>query len=151
MSDYFKFACSPAHRSVSEKIEITTEPWDCEWMYKGRYRALHVPTDYKWDGASIPRFAWSLTGLTPFGIMDTPSLPHDVFYRSKGGVDIEKLAGCTLVNVGKIPCIVDRAEADWVLAEAMRMCRINAVRRSIVHGSVRAFGFRYWGGPPPKR
>ena len=103
MTQIVKFAymfCQPAHRTIGTtegqaNIEITTAPWVCRWKANGKLRILYVPQGFVWDGASVPRFAWSIIGLTPWGLTDGPSLAHDPLYRSMGGR--KDFSGCTLL------------------------------------------------------
>ena len=148
-TEFIWFDGQPVHRTIAEDVEATSEPWVCKWKYNGNTRILNVPADYTWDGASIPRFAWSLIGLTPMGLMDGPSLAHDPLYRSKGGrLDMQ---GCRLTSEAGIGVVVDRDEADWVLRATMNFVNVPRMRANIAYGIVRAFGGGYWGGPAPKR
>ena len=148
------FAKQPAHRTIGKNeknadLEMTTEPWECCWDYKGLFRRLIVPAGYTWDGASIPRFAWSIIGLTPGCLMDGPSLAHDAPYRAAGGKKPDKWMGCRLENQNGNVVIIDRAEADWVLLEAAKFAGVVPARAGVAYGVVRAFGGLHWGGKAP--
>jgi len=139
----------PDHVTVDEKISMTTVAWQCVWRRKNQTRILSVPINYQWDGASIPRFAWSIMGLTPSGILDAPSLAHDILYRSAGGR--KNMNGCALTNKNDNGIFVDREEADWLFYEIMKFFKISGVRDEIAYGVVRAFGWRFWGRAAPTR
>ena len=69
---------------------------DIRPVARGKYRLfspyvlLHkgitfkIPKGMEYDGASVPRFAWSLTGIRPDGLLRAGALIHDVLYRHKG-------------------------------------------------------------------
>lgn len=145
----YKHLCQPACREIQTRLFVTTEPWGCEWEYDGKKRYMHVPVGVIWDGASIPRAGWSVLGLTPSGEMSGPSLAHDMPYRSRGGIDIDKLQGTRIVNSNGNRVQITRKEADWVIQAAMGLEGINKLKRRIVYSIVRVFGRRHWGGPMP--
>jgi hypothetical protein len=146
------FEQSPAYRHISKRVRRVTEPWSCGWKYKGTIYRLFVPVGYDWDGMSIHRVAWTITGLTP----DTcpgASLPHDVFYRSCGGLLPGKLNGCVLQcrpNGHWIDAIVNRNHADVLLVDFMEAYETRRLQRRLVYFIVDRFGKPFWGGPPPK-
>lgn len=151
-NDFVYYFAQPAHRTIGKtekqaNIEMTTESWLCRWRYKGHNRILSIPAGYVWDGASVPRAAWSIIGLTPWGLTDGPSLAHDEPYRSKGGRKLSE--GCTLTDEKGNKVVIDRAEADWVFLEACKFAGINRARAGLAYGIVRTFGSIHWGGPCP--
>ena len=153
-TDFVYFYSQPGHRTIGKTerngfIEKTTEPWECRWRYQGNERRLIVPYGYVWDGASVPRAAWTIIGLTPGGLADGPSLAHDPLYRSSGGRVTLKFNGCKLTDEQGNRVVVDRPEADWVFKAACIFAGINKVRAGASYGVVRAFGNKHWGGPCP--
>ena len=153
-TDFVYFFAQPAHRTIGKterqaNIEITTEPWTCRWRYRGLERLLTVPAGYVWDGASVPRVAWTIIGLTPWGLTDGPSLAHDPLYRAKGGAMPDKWADCTLTDNKGAGVRIDRAEADWVFYAACVAAGIKRPRAGLAYGVVRTFGGPHWGGPLP--
>jgi len=91
----------------------------------------HIRAGYIYDGASIPRVAWSIIGLYPGGIMEEPSLVHDSMYRRKGDG------------------VYARADADRCFFEMMLEYGVPRVRAGIAYAAVVCFGRRHWGGPSP--
>jgi hypothetical protein len=146
------YSQQPAHRTIgtterTASIEMLTEPWECYWSYDNHSRRLSLPVGYVWDGASVPRVAWSVIGLTPWGLTDGPSLAHDPLYRSRGGVIIEP--GVVLCDEHGDCATIDRREADWLFWSLFVYAGINNARAATAYGVVRAFGNRHWGGPSP--
>lgn len=130
----------------SDRFRRVVSPWNCWWTYKGYRRVLAVPAGYIYDGMSVPRWAWSPSGLYPGGRSDGPALAHDALYRAAGGEKPEGWAGCVLSTNGPL---VSRKEADRLLAEFMDDVGYCAPQRGIAYSAVRIGGARHWGGPSP--
>jgi hypothetical protein len=153
-TEFVFFACQPAHRTIGKRertgfLEQVTEPWSCKWHYRGNTRILSAEPLDVWDGASVPRFGWTIIGITPGGLADGPSLAHDILYRAEGGRREDKLAGCTLTDSHGLRIIVDREEADWLFRELCRFAGMKKARAVAAYGIVRAFGNTFWGGNAP--
>ena len=43
-----------------------------------------IPKGFVWDGATIPRTLWTITGIDPFGWVNAASLIHDYIYIAEG-------------------------------------------------------------------
>lgn len=146
--EYMKhFEKQPADRVINDNVKIITEPWSCQWVYDGQYRQLLIAKGYAYDGASVPRLAWTITGIQRDGEIRAASLAHDALYRGAGGEIPQK--SVMLVNENGNKIRVSRAEADWVLREFMIFggCEKRFARRAYM--VVRLFGFMYWGKEPP--
>lgn len=78
---------------------LMLEQPDARPVAGGRYRLMHdytyrshswqitVPRGFEWDGASVPRFLWSLSGIRPDGLQRAAALVHDYLYRYSGSVE----------------------------------------------------------------
>lgn len=53
--------------------------WRTEIIINNMRVKITCMTGAEWDGASMPRFSWSLLGIYPGGRMLAPSLVHDGF------------------------------------------------------------------------
>ena len=143
------FDVQPTDRVMYDRWKITTEDWNCQWEYKDQYRRLFVPRGYTYDGASIPRIAWSRIGLTPDGEIRAASLAHDVLYRAAGGRKPEEWRGCKLMNENGNTVFVSRQEADWLFYEFCVFATIPRRRARIAWLAVRLAGWKFWGKNPP--
>lgn len=141
------FNVQPADRPVDDNFKKVVEPWTCQWEYKGNHRLMYVPCGYIYDGASVPRIAWTISGLRPDGEIRAASLVHDVLYRSKGGT--KDLEGCRLENANGNNVLVTRSEADWVLREFMKFAGMKAWHCFRAWYAVRMFGIFFWGRESP--
>ena len=144
---YFKQ--QPADRQIGKRLKQLTEPWWCQWIYKRQYRQMFAPADYVYDGASIPRIAWSILGIAPSGPIDAAALAHDISYRAMGGLKPDALKGCQILNLDGTPITISRRETDWLFKTFGTYAGIPKHRMGIATGFVRAFGNKHWGGPSP--
>lgn len=86
-------------------------------------RVIAVPAGFEFDGASIPRFAWSIVG-TPFAPKTLrAALVHDWLYFSHE---------CS------------RKEADLYFKVLLKQACVGACKRSLMHMAVRAGGWKSW-------
>lgn len=87
-----------------------------------------------YDGGSIPRELWTLTGLVPFGTaFDDAFAVHDKAYADSRRSD----------------CDWTREEADDALLEVALHCGADRVLAWGVWTVTRAAGWRYWGAGLP--
>jgi len=140
----------PARRCLGERLFQTTEPWECDWMRDDYYRALSVPCGYMWDGASIPRIAWTALGITPSGIADGASLLHDVLYRAAGGKKPTEWRGCKLTNENGNTVLLPREEADALFYDGLVTAGVARHRARMAYLIVRGAVWAFWGRPAPE-
>ena len=123
--DFVYFRVQPADRPIGDEpsenlIKIITEPWECMWVYHGQQRNLKAPAGYIYDGASIDRWAWTISGIVPDGMIRAASLAHDIPYRAEGGRKPGAYLGASITNINGNAVLITRAEADWVFYAFMR-------------------------------
>lgn len=90
---------------------------------------ITVPQGFVYDGASIPRLAWSLIGLSPFCEILGAATVHDWLYVNSGRVD-----------EGYYP----KLEADRIFYDLMRQSGISLLQAKLAYWAVYVFG-RYHG------
>jgi hypothetical protein len=110
------------------KIEPVTDTSD-EWAVIGRFRCcvldgereymITVPAGSRTDGASIPRFAWSIIGHPFNGEYRNAAIVHDFCYRTGWKT---------------------RALADKVFLDGMEELGAEPWRRRTMYMAVRIFG-----------
>ncbi len=83
---------------------------------------ISIPKGYETDGASIPKFAWSLIG-GPLGKYAPAAVLHDLLYYTQTRT---------------------RKESDRIFLEAMKVLGVNRFKRWLMHKCVRVFGWRGW-------
>jgi hypothetical protein len=100
--------------------------------------SITVPKGFVTDLASIPRWAWDI--LPPDGPWAKAAVVHDFLYYTKG-TGVWDRHPTTLTRATPYT----RAEADWILRDAMRDRCVGALSRNIIYEAVRAGGEGGWG------
>ena len=98
------------------KLEKPFEYWNPPVKVK-------VPAGFITDGASIPRFAWSLIGSPWSGRYARAAIIHDYLYFTK---------------------TVSRKEADRIFLQAMQILKVNWFKRRAMWLAVRLFAGAGW-------
>lgn len=94
------------------------------------FRDIIVPSGFINDGGSVPRWAWSISGLTPDGPGRAAWVIHD--FLSRFGIG-------------------DRKDADELMRVLLIMGGVAPARARLAYMAVRVGGGRYWGKvTPPK-
>lgn len=60
--------------------------FEYQWMEDGATFRIIIPKGFVSDGASVPRALWTLSGLSPDGLIRAAAWLHDFLYRYKGDV-----------------------------------------------------------------
>lgn len=90
-----------------------------------------IPAGYTWDGATIPRIAWSIVGLTPFGAHNEATLKHDWLYGYEG-------------NIPGYPEKLSRKFVDNLFFADLEAIGFSGIRLFIIKRFVRAGGYWFW-------
>jgi hypothetical protein len=94
------------------------------------YKEITVPKGFIYDGASIPRFLWSIVGLRPDGLIRAAALVHDWLYQNSG--KISKIKSFT------------RKESDVIFKMLMEEADISNYKCQLAYYAVRVFGGLHW-------
>ncbi len=87
------------------------------------------------DGASVPRLAWTISGLRPDGLLRAAALIHDALYQNLG----ELPEGWALPARS-----FTRKEADRAFYDIMRAAGLSRYRSWIAYRAVRIGGWVSW-------
>jgi hypothetical protein len=98
---------------------------------------LTIPAGFLFDGTSNPQIFWSISGITPDGILRAATVPHDYIYDLKGEVIV------TNKDV-QYPIKLSRSEADHVFLDHMDMSQVPKAKRNKAYLGVRLGGWLYW-------
>ena len=105
---------------------------------------LVIPKYYVTDGASVPRLAWSLTGIRPDGLNRAAALIHDIIYDFKGelpeGVHFVLKKGEYVEANYKWT----RKETDRICCRLLRQAGVSKVKRRMAYIGVRIGGWFSW-------
>lgn len=141
------------------------EEYTYYWMdAKGRINRIVVPKGTKTDGASVPQFAWSISGIRPDGLIRAAALIHDWIYNNRGnlpdgshtiwngGVDqffdayyqreqkhlVQMAYGHMWIDDGRP---FSHRQADKLFAHMMTEAKMKPARVTAAYVSVRLFGW----------
>lgn len=90
-----------------------------------------IPAGYTWDGATVPRIAWSIVGLTPFGAHDAASLKHDWLYGFEG-------------QIPDYPHRLRRKFVDNMFFEDLEQLGFGGIELAVIKRFVRIGGYWFW-------
>jgi len=90
--------------------------------------SINIPNDFLYDGASIPRVFWAITGGSFYSLYDTPACVHDYLYRDNSGPNKD----------------VTRKEADVIFKRLLQRNGVSRFKSKLFYLSVRVFGAFSW-------
>lgn len=124
--------------------------WAYEWTHGEVTRRLVVPHGWTSDGGSVPRWLWSITGLTPDGLARRGYFVHDCLYHWAGTLpkdwllELDPITGLWL-PIGELPQTdYPREEADRMFAAVLREDQVRKSRRRRAYLGVRIGGWIAW-------
>lgn len=75
--------------------------------YKGKVFYFVIPKHYRWNGANVPKFAWSIIGSMDDPRFRTASMVHDILCEQHKFVAYDRklstLIFCSLLKVAHVP------------------------------------------------
>lgn len=101
----------------------------------GYYITITIPAGFTYDGASVPRWLWSLTGLGIDGLHRAACLVHDYLYVQRG--KIISFDGAEKISL-------NREQVDMIFKQMLIDASIAEHRIAIAYKGVRWFGQSYW-------
>jgi len=124
---------------------ILHEDYIYEWEQAGDRWRFVVPKGFMYDGASVPRLVWTISGITPDGRIRAAATVHDEIYDCKGRIPDGMLYvfrdGKWLEIRGSV---WPREEADKIFERIMIESGISPYRAKKAYYAVRAFGWTGW-------
>jgi len=136
---------SPVFAVLNDHEFELREPFVFEWLENDDLHQITIPAGYSFDGASVPRICWSLTGLIPTGIHMGASAVHDYCYQRRG-----LISGNTLkkwdVQMGWKPEPVkwERSQCDDMFRQIMVAAGETPWKTTVMYWAVRLFGQAAW-------
>lgn len=106
-----------------------------------------VPKDFEYDGASVPRLVWSLSDLTPDGLIRAAACVHDFAYEHKGKMPLGSTFKQNPVFPGAYSSHyleLTRRQSDDVFKALMQRGGVNKTSRNRAYKAVRWFGWWAW-------
>lgn len=116
------------------------------WMGPdGCFRRITVPAGLIYDGASVPRLVWTISGITPDGLIRAAALIHDWLYIWKGLLPEGSYQKLGLDgHWHNVDAVWPREGADRIFARIMRECGVSQRRRRLAFKAVQWFGEGAW-------
>jgi hypothetical protein len=108
---------------------------------------LKIAAGFEYDGASVPRFLWTLTGIERDGLQRAAALVHDVMYRYEGRLpeDAQEIWSDGHLKWEPVPEVRwMRAEADALFCRMLREAGVSVLKRRMMYRGVRTFGWVFW-------
>ena len=106
-------------------LELTRDAFCAIIRDNAYWMTLSLPAAYRWDGASIPWWAWSVFGLPLSLEYRWASLWHDRLCETA-------------------QCIEDRTIADAVFLRLLKEAGVGKYRRLAMWSAVRVYGIWVW-------
>jgi len=118
------------------------------WEKEGRIFSISVREGFIYDGLSVPRIGWSVSGLRPDGLGRAGGLIHDEIYRKGGkGCDLRLKDADNMWQENKEP--IRRKDADRLFCRILRESGVEKGPRRTMYRMVRLFGKFHFGKPCP--
>lgn len=116
-------------------------PFKYVWIEAEKLHRIVIATGFEYDGASIPRFAWSLLGLRPMGKTSAAACLHDHCYLRGGRLGssyevYEQSTGFWRIQQGRW----SRLRADKLFATMLKEAGANKFQTTLAYQAVRLFG-----------
>ena len=104
---------------VSKNLEQLHEDYSITFLVDSIEQKISIKSGYKWDGASIPRYCWSIIGGKYMPRFREASLVHDYMYENG---------------------LINKEVADRLFLELLDESSVKGIRRKLMYGAVRLFG-----------
>lgn len=88
----------PSNLPVADGTYRLLDTYHYCWDLNGQQSRITVPEGFTYDGASVPRLAWTLSGITPDGLIRAAALIHDWIYNHAGA--LSRPAASTIGGTG---------------------------------------------------
>lgn len=106
-----------------------------------------VPAGFTYDGASVPRWLWSLSNLTPDGDIRAAAAVHDLIYAYDGTLPFGYHVMWYASAKRWVNCFGNgwsRKDADKLFLKIMKQAGIGETDRKRAYWAVRLFGWIKW-------
>ena len=138
----------PDLRPIKKGKYQLQEKWKYIWEKDGITRCIVIPKGFVSDGASAPRLLWTVTGITPDGLVRAGALVHDFLYKHGGdlpkGSYQELNPYIALDEWIPLNDIWTRKNADRIFCRIMKESGVGKIKRRIAYRGVRMFGWIFW-------
>jgi hypothetical protein len=128
------------YKNIADKYFQLEEDYTVRVHINGVLQSITVPKGYITDLASIPRFVWTLTGLTPDGLYRGAAVVHDYIYGMKNGMGYSAVVSSDKTQVFRL----SRQECDKIFRELMEDAGESDWKVKTFFWAVETFGWMYY-------
>lgn len=118
--------------------------YTCYWSMDGTIYKLTIPAGFKYDGASVPRWVWSISGLTPAGKIMAAATIHDYLYENQGKLGKALCVSDSNGNWLHSTKVFSRKESDQIFLAYCKAGSVGKTNRNRAYWAVRLFGGFAW-------
>lgn len=134
----------PNTEPIGKRLYRLEEDYELKFDYKGLEFRMLVKAGFEYDGASVPQWAWTISGIRPDGLNRAASLIHDIIYVYKGILDDT----CKYVEVyygnERVHLHLNRKDADLIFRDILKCSGVTKWRRNLSYVAVRTGGNKFW-------
>jgi len=136
----------PNIEPITDRTYQLVNDWSYTWITNDIVNKITIPSGFRYDGASVPRPLWSLSGLRPDGLHRAGTLIHDFIYYHEGklpiGVMKWRYLGDTNESYRNVSGKWTRKDADRLAYKVWR--RSGQPHSKLMYYFVRVFGWFLW-------
>jgi hypothetical protein len=120
------------------------------WRAEKKTWIITIPAGFTSDGASSPRWVWTLAGITPDGLHRAAALVHDFLYRYGGRLPFGSFNRWNEMSERWEPVAVPwtRKQVDKLFANMLAEYGVSKTRRRMMYLAVRMMGGWSWRAVP---
>jgi len=129
---------------IGRRKYLLKEGYVYGWLGEASRKRIYVPSGFEYDGASVPRGAWTFIGMTPDGLHRAGALVHDFIYKYGGILPSDSYARMINGQWTNSLYQFSRKEADNLFLKMMAQAGVTKIRRTLAYWAVRMFGWSSW-------
>ena len=142
MSKYKQPNIEPITNEIYQLVDNFTFTWNTNNIVN----RITVPSGFRYDGATVPRILWTLSGIRPDGIHRAASLIHDYIYHYEGDLPTGVLQW---KFVGELDSEYQDVTGKWSRKDADKLFRYMLIRygqekSELMYYFSRLFGYYFW-------
>lgn len=123
-----------------DRTYMLAHDYSYEWEKNGTPYRINIKAGFIYDGASVPRAAWSIAGLRPDGLLRAAATIHDFLYEHKGNLPKGSFQEWDeeLIAWVEVKRTWTRKASDKMFGRLMREANVSRRRRRMAYLAVRS-------------
>ena len=120
---------------------ILVEPFGYKWLHEGVCHRYCVPRGFRTDGASVPMWMWSFSGIPPMGLHTAAAIPHDdLFSQNPVGIHQVEIHGEWVTDTRKWTY----GATNRLFLRMLKESGVDKARRTKMYWAVQLFGWLFY-------